>query len=48
MSNDLSTDLPIVDLDVYRAGPPDSEAAIKECKKVRLSLSLDTSLTEGI
>ncbi|KAL1708793.1 hypothetical protein EV121DRAFT_287341 [Schizophyllum commune] len=38
MSNDLSTDLPIVDLDVYRAGPPDSEAAIKECKKAAEAL----------
>ena len=48
MSNDLSTDLPIVDLDVYRAGPSDSEAAIRECKKVRLSLSLDASFTEEV
>ena len=48
MSNDLSTDLPIIDLDVYRAGPPDSEAAIKECKKVRLSLPLDASFTEKL
>ena len=48
MSNDPSTDLPIVDLDVYRAGPSDSEAAIEECKKVRLSLSLDASFTEEV
>ncbi|KAL1740960.1 hypothetical protein HDZ31DRAFT_46438 [Schizophyllum fasciatum] len=38
MSGDLSTDLPIVDLDVYRAGPRDSEAAIKECKKAAEAL----------
>lgn len=32
---DISKDLPVVDLDIVRAGPPGSEAVVQECKKVR-------------
>jgi len=32
----MSMDLPIIDLDVFIAGPHNSEAVIQECKKVRL------------
>ncbi len=32
--SDISKDLPVVDLDIFLAGPPASESVIKECKKV--------------
>lgn len=38
MSGDLAMELPIVDLDAYLAGPRDSEAAIRECKKAAEAL----------
>jgi hypothetical protein len=31
----LSMDLPVIDLDLFLAGPPNSDAVILECKKVR-------------
>jgi len=30
----LSMDLPVIDLDLFLAGPPNTEAVISECKKV--------------
>jgi len=32
--SDISKDLPVVDLDIFLAGPPASDVVIKECKKV--------------
>jgi len=32
--SDISKNLPVVDLDIFLAGPPASEVVIKECKKV--------------
>jgi len=32
---DISKDLPVIDLDIFLAGPRDSEAVINECTKVR-------------
>ncbi|PPQ67139.1 hypothetical protein CVT25_005740 [Psilocybe cyanescens] len=33
VSQDISKDLPVISLDIFLAGPPDSEAVIEECKK---------------
>lgn len=33
-SQDISKDLPVINLDIFLAGPSDSEAVIEECKKV--------------
>lgn len=30
----LSMDLPVIDLDLFVAGPPNSDAVVSECKKV--------------
>ena len=32
---DISKDLPVIDLDIFLAGPRDPEAVINECTKVR-------------
>jgi len=31
---DISAELPLIDLDVFRTNPKDSEIVINECKKV--------------
>lgn len=33
-AEDISKDLPVINLDIFRAGPPDSDAVIQECQKV--------------
>jgi len=33
-AQDISKDLPVINLDVFLAGPADSEAVIAECDKV--------------
>jgi len=33
-AHDISKELPVIDLDVFLAGNRDSEAVIRECKKV--------------
>lgn len=56
MATDISKDLPVIDLDVFLAGPADSEAVIQECRKVsnipffvfRLNCITDPSIVIGI
>ncbi|KAF9056107.1 hypothetical protein BJ165DRAFT_1600227 [Panaeolus papilionaceus] len=38
MATDISKDLPVIDLDVFLAGPADSEAVIQECRKAANAL----------